>query len=121
MKTELTIRESAKLIDLGLAPRLASTRKVEYDENFTPCYHAVFSLIDILSILPKEIVADTIMGEDFLCALAIKWDEDRKVWYCGYGCLPHPLNVGESPELIDALYSLLVWLLESKIINLKEK
>ena len=79
----------------------------------------IFSIADILSILPKEIIADTIMGEDFPCALTIRWDENRKVWNCAYECLPLPLNVGKSPELIDALYSLLIWYLENTI-KLKE-
>ena len=120
MKTILTVEESQRLIELGVDPKLASVqqspykvipplRSVEIPEN------PVFTFIDILTILPKEIIADTIMGEDFPCALTIRWDENRKGWHCAYECLPIPLNVGESPELIDALYQLLIWCLENKI------
>ena len=127
MKTVLTPEESQRLIALGIDPKFASESVGSMAigngvRGITklPSPQPIFNIADILSILPKEIIADTIMGENFPCALTIRWDENRKVWHCAYECLPLPLNVGESPELIDALYSLLIWCLENKIIKLKE-
>lgn len=127
MKTVLTPEESQRLIALGVDPKFASESVGSMAigngvRGITklPSPQPIFNIADILSILPKEIIADTIMGENFPCALTIRWDENRKVWHCAYECLPLPLNVGESPELIDALYSLLIWCLENKIIKLKE-
>lgn len=127
MKTTITPEESQRLIALGVDPKFASESVGSMAigngvRGITklPSPQPIFNIADILSILPKEIIADTIMGENFPCALTIRWDENRKVWHCAYECLPLPLNVGESPELIDALYSLLIWCLENKIIKLKE-
>lgn len=146
IKTTLTVEESQRLIELGVDPKMASMVSWRQTEDwqrksvlsnkehltlkpFEPMVMGferfevkdVFTLADLLSILPKEIIADTIMGEDFPCALTIRWDENRKVWHCAYECLPLPLTVGESPELIDALYQLTIWCLEKKIIKLKEE
>ena len=135
MKTKLTVEESQRLIELGVDPDLASATRYTISETEEYCGYErkitvtngyidnylskdrIFTLADILNILPKEIIADTIMGEDFPCALAIKWDENRKEWYCAYECLPHPLNVGKLPELIDALYQLLIWAIENGYVK----
>lgn len=123
MKTKLTLEESARLIELGIDLKMASERefvdKTEINSNqFLEIEeYPRFTLADIISILPTEIIADTIMGEDFPCALTIRWDENRKVWHCAYECLPHPLNVGISTELIDALYQLLIWVIESGYVK----
>ena len=140
IKTTLTVEESQRLIELGVDPKMASTTCINFNgtyayvsgedsETVRDCVNgqyyteecSCFTLTDILSILPKEIIADTIMGEDFPCALTIRWDENRKVWHCAYECLPLPLTVGESPELIDALNSLLIWAIESNHYNPKSE
>ena len=121
MKTKLTIKESAKLIALGIAPRLASTRKVEYDENFTPCYHAVFSLIDILSILPKNIDGNVI---DVISAqMDFEREDIKEGWltcYVDSECIVAygKDSIFQSDELIDALYQLLCWVIDNGYINL---
>ena len=131
MKTKLTVEESQRLIELDVDPDLASATRYTISETEEYCGYErkitvtngyidnylskdrVFTLADILNILPKEIIADTLMGEDFPCALTIRWDENRKVWHCAYECLPLPLTVGVSPELIDALNTLLIWVLKN--------
>lgn len=124
MKSELTIKESAKLIDLGIAPRLASTRKVEYDENFTPCYHAVFTLIDILAILPKNIDGNVI---DIISAqVDIEKEDIKDGWLACYVDKESIVTYGkdsifQAGELIDALYQLLCWVISNGYINLKKK
>lgn len=126
MKTELTIEESARLIELGVDPKLAS-KVSSAIQTFCGCRgitrlpvsRPIFDLSDILSILPKEIkTSDSVMGADFICALRMDWDAEWKMWHCGYTALPRPIEVGITPELIDALNSLLIWCLTEKKINL---
>lgn len=66
MKTTLTIEESARLIELGIDPKLASKWEIvdatdENDPNSFLDYeeYPIFDLSDILSILPKEIKEGT--------------------------------------------------------------
>lgn len=122
MKTELTIEQSVRLIELGVDPKLASNDKVTYDKNVKPYHHPIYSLADLLSILPKEITtSETIMGDDFISELQINWDCNRKLWRCAYLVLPHPVDVGIAPELIDALYQLLIWCLEQGYLKTEKK
>lgn len=82
----------------------------------------IFTLTDILSILPKEIKSDdTIMGDGFISELQINWDCSQKVWNCAYLALPHPVGVGKAPELIDALYHLLIWCINNGKYNPKNE
>ena len=123
MKTTLTIEESAKLIELGVDAKLASEEVATtiYEQEYNDPRHPIFTLTDILSILPKEITtSETIIGDDFTSALYIEWDCILKKWNCGYYMLPRPVDVGVAPELIDALYQLLIWVIENGHLN-KEK
>ena len=121
MKTILTAEESQRLIELGVDPKLASMKE------FVPIHPEVlkgnaeyakpwgwfpkFRLEDILSILPKEINGYHLNIE----ASEQGYEVCYKLWDTY-----HFMGATESPELIDALYSLLIWCLESKIIKLKE-
>ena len=121
MKTTLTIEESQRLIDLGVDPKMASMKE------FVPIHPEVlkgnaeyakpwgwfpkFRLEDILSILPKEINGYHLNIE----ASEQGYEVCYKLWDTY-----HFMGATESPELIDALYPLLVWCLEHKIIKLKE-
>ncbi|MBD5283332.1 MAG: hypothetical protein HDS31_01795 [Bacteroides sp.] len=61
MKTKLTLEESARLIELGIDPKMASERefvdKTEINSNqFLEIEeYPRFTLADLLSILPKDI------------------------------------------------------------------
>lgn len=113
MKTVLTPEESQRLIDLGVDPKLASNEQyvesdkvlngIELPPELKPC----FTLTNLLSILPKEIDERN---------LSMEYDSEFKQWYIGYNLW----HLKSAPELIDALYSLLIWCLENKIIKLKE-
>ena len=121
MKTLLTVEESQRLIDLGVDPKMASIKE------FVPIHPEVlkgnaeyakpwgwfpkFRLEDILSILPKEINGYHLNIE----ASEQGYEVCYKLWDTY-----HFMGATESPELIDALYPLLVWCLEHKIIKLKE-
>ena len=116
MKTELTIEESAKLIELDVDKKLASIKE------FVPIHPEVlkgnaeyakpwgwmpkFTLTDILSILPKEI-KDSVLG--------MEYDSEFKQWWAGYNAV----SLKSAPELIDALYQLLIWTIENKVYGCK--
>lgn len=108
MKTELTIEESTKLIELGIDPKLASGW--EYEARIE-----LFTLSDILSILPKEI-DDYCLSIDatnvYYSVAYAEWDEDVAV-------LRHLLFEVIDSELIDALYQNLIWCIKSGYYNLK--
>lgn len=106
MKTELTIEESAKLVELGVYPEWA---KPIVERGGTP----VIKFEDILGLMPKEIWA-----EDLLESLLIFWNDKQKGWSAHYPFVGAP-KIAE-PELIDALYKLLVWSIESKVYEQRE-
>ena len=76
----------------------------------------IFNLADILNILPKEIGSN-----DKIFSLNTEWRvhgdfADKHQWAVFY-CDGFMVSGNHyAPELIDALYSLLIWLLEQKIL-----
>ena len=149
MKTALTVEESARLIELGVDPKMASMVSWKQTQNwerksvlpnkehlsskpFEPIVMGferfevkdVFTLADILSILPKEIGHMrilTINSTDTLYfAFYAHWEKEY-MDSCEEKVI-HGINdkAFSAPELIDALYELLIWCLEQKIIKLKE-
>ena len=136
MKTQLTAEESAKLIELGVSPERASEICIDFNGAGRYAYVCgeeaqlvrycvnghfyveecgIFTLADILDILPKFIPDAT---GDFSYALKIQpcnlpgW----QVCYYAYS-LDKGKGYQSSPELIDALYSLLVWCLEKGYVK----
>ena len=133
MKTELTIEESAKLIELGVDHKMASLKE------FVPIHPEVlkgnaeyakpwgwfpkFRLDDILSILPKEIEDSNL--DIISTQVDIKNHKKVSGWMVTYINSYNDLAFGDesvfqAPELIDALNQLAIWYLENKIIKLKE-
>lgn len=123
MKTTLTIEESARLIELGVDAKLASVSKYLYNKNTSQHSKVfIFTLSDILSILPKEITtSETIMGDDFTSDIEINWCSNVRLWKCGYTCLPRPVDVGCAPELIDSLNQLLIYVIEQGYLKTEKK
>lgn len=96
MKTELTIEESAKLVELGVYPKWA---ELIVERGGTP----VITFEDILELLPKEVNGHP---------LDILWDRYCNEWQVvhiglGNGC--------RDSELINALYQLLIKIIENKV------
>lgn len=127
MKTILTIEESQRLIDLGVDPKLASecvsAMKVCASGRGIirlPESNPIFTLTDLLSILPESYFSEEYYAEMNLSIEVLngKWFVNYR-YYSG-GELAAQDVERESPELIDALYQLLIWCLESKIIKLKK-
>lgn len=125
MRNLLTAEESAKLIELGVSPERASEIKVEVKEPSRGCpniycsevKHPIFTLTDILDILPKKIT----FGHRTNCRLKLQpivssKDRISEVWQACYLHTSLKANA-EAPELIDALYSLLVWCLEKGYVK----
>ena len=124
MKTQLTAEESAKLIELGISPERASEREssVAYGIGARGIMKApqtpIFTLTDILDILPKKIT----FGHRTNCRLKIQpiissKDRISEVWQACYLHTSLKANA-EATELIDALYSLLVWCLAKGYVKL---
>lgn len=125
MKSLLTASESAKLIELGVSPERASEIKVEVEEpsGGSPNIYCsdvkrpIFTLADILDILPKKIT----FGHRTNCRLKLQpiissKDRISEVWQACYLHTSLKANA-EAPELIDALYSLLLWCLEKGYVK----
>ena len=110
MKTELTIKESQHLVELGVSKEKASQR-ISYGYAG---YEAIFTFTDVLELLPKEFVPNK--DNEYKVCLDIWITNDRCVVSYDYithnGCF----NYRESKELIDALYELLCWAIENKYI-----
>ena len=125
MKTILTVEESARLIQLGVDPKMASLKKfvnihpevlkgnAEYAKPWG--WFPKFRLEDIMSILPKEI---EIEGEK----------EDLNIVMDNFGALVGYPKFHEkhgcafvNPELIDALNKLAIWCLEYGHLKTEKK
>ena len=111
MKTQLTASESAKLIELGVSPGKANGLWLPGTDAIIP-----FALADILDILPKEIKRNAYSNYTFnILADNHYWDVEYRYW--GGDHADDTLALFESEELIDALYSLLVWCLEKGYVK----
>lgn len=122
MKTQLTAEESAKLIELGVSPERASesNSSVAYGNGARGIMKVpetpIFTLADILDILPKEINAFGIP------ARLQMYNQPAEYWIASYvtydgGTLTYQNPCSAEKELIDALYSLLVWCLEKGYVK----
>ena len=114
MKTQLTAEESVKLIEFGVSPERASESKYN---RYYQRYFPIFTLADIIDILPKKIT----FGHRTNCRLKMQpiissKDRISEVWQACYLHTSLKANA-EAPELIDALYSLLVWCLEKGYVK----
>ena len=105
MKTKLTLEESARLIELGVDPKLASecvsAMKVYASGRGIirlPESNPIFTLTDLLSILPKEI-------KGYHLEMGTNDDE----WYAEYDSVRLKDSYTFAPELIDSIYQLLIW------------
>ena len=118
MKDRLTIEQSQHLIKLGVDPSKASIRpttnhigqpfiliKHENWEAQTLCINPrpIFSSADILSFLPKS--------KKGIGGLVFGFSVEQERWKAFYDDCPESTKYGE--ELIDALFELLVWVLEN--------
>lgn len=120
MKTTLTPEQSAELIAKGISADKASydSCAIEVGSAARTPAQPIFTLADVCALLPKEIVTDTIMCDNDICPISIRWDNNCQKWFAGYDLVPRPVGVGVDSELIDALFSTLCWAIDNGHINL---
>lgn len=118
MKTKLTLEESARLIELGIDQKLASecvsAMKVCASGRGIirlPETKPIFTLTDLLSILPKRVMIHR-DGDD----LSMMYQCSG--WRVGYSNFAeYCKHTKVAPELIDALYQLLIWAIENDYVK----
>ena len=160
MKTKLTIEESARLIELGVDPKLASSdsfflreekrteyfarierltgkrdfpkgvfSKIEkpYANGFSTrhLYHKIFTLTDILSIMPKEIDRKELVilngNKTSICGYG-EYDSQQGLYGKNAdGVIDGIYPQIYAPELIDALNQLLIWAIEQGHLKTERK
>lgn len=133
MKEELTVEQSATLLKLGIDPIMASSSKKVYTEidcNYRYTNNVpIFTITDLLAIIPKDIEYEYCNHAQ----LTIKWDDYLKFWQVDYTSLVMPYGVMSDKEvstnngkflsdiyekeLIDSLYTCLVWCLKNNYVN----
>lgn len=120
MKTKLTPEQSQRLIELGVDPSKASEHSIYMKMEAgcrgiiqVPAYNPVFTLSDLLSLLPKEIEANY-QGEAIPYHLVIT-TSGLGNWEVSYS---DNTTLKAASELIDALFELLVWCITNKHIEL---
>lgn len=119
MKTTLTIKQSAELIRRGVSEGIVTTRIPKVNgRGFIVEYSPIFTLTDLLSLLPKVInngnfYLDFSYGYGDWTASYILWDD------CDEGTYIRDTQ-GEktAKELVDALYELLLWCLYNNHVKL---
>ena len=113
MKTQLTIEQSKHLIELGV-PKEKASIPLDYIDVIYPNIF-IFTLIDLLEILPKEIyIFDT--------PYYLNMVKTPKYSECFYACCNIRYIIegfNKSDELIDALYKLFIWAFENNYISWK--
>lgn len=121
MKTALTAEQSAELIKRGVSEGIVTTRIPKVNgRGFIVEYSPIFTLADVCALLPKEVVTDTIMCENDVCPISMRWDINCQKWFVGYDLVPRPVGVGVDSELIDALFSTLCWVIDNRGVPLNE-
>lgn len=122
MKTQLTNEQSQHLIDLGVPKEKASAVHItKYGEAITDKVgnvlstnneqYPIFTLTDLLEILPKEIEGRYInhsLCMNYGCDMP---ESEHNLWFVYYDDL-NDLEPKYAEELIDSLYKLCVWCLE---------
>lgn len=131
MKTELTIEQSQRLIELGVDAKLTSKSHHKYTQTgkgvgciVTVHSNPIFTLTDLLSILPKNIDGNVI--EIISAQVDVDKEDIKDGWLTYYSDREGIVTYGrdsifQADELIDSLYLLLCWVIENEYINLKEK
>lgn len=111
MKQHISVEQTNYLIDLGVDANKRSMSINDWDYNCS-AYRSVkvFSLADMLEIIPKEIG-----HEGWQATIEITWFELYKEWSIRYLSIDGQyLKAKRAPELIDALYQMMVQCLKKK-------
>lgn len=119
MKDRLTAEQSARLIELGVDPSKASGFECldPYGlDDAIPTGVPLYTLSDLLSLLPKEIYSEE---RDIFYRLNMTIGKtSSSVYYRHYGYVKGFGPMKSADELIDALYELLIWCIKEKFVKL---
>lgn len=114
MKTLLTVQESKELINLGISDIHASfaNESNESIANGTHKWDSVFTLTDLLNLMPKEID-----NKNYFLGI-IGGELGYDIVYFSYSLSDDTIHAGVGVELIDALYKALKHLIKNNYIKL---
>lgn len=125
MKTQLIKEQSQHLINLGVPKEKASayayvdSHQYKGGIELPPVQVPIFTLTDFLEILPKEIED---IETDWWLEFLMGYSAPQHKWIVGYHAISDKDRgvqfTRNSTELIDALYELCVWCLESKFFSI---
>lgn len=115
MKTNLTTEQSAELIKRGISVERASAVDdiraiIDGVPTFSPGTNPIFTLADLLSLIPKKIELDEKFYLDMTFSTRSKWE----ICYINTANSRY-LNVEDSTELIDALNLMLIWCIDNHV------
>lgn len=118
METTLTMEQSAELVGFGV-PQEKASLQVPVDAPYRTSgirLAPVFSIGDLLAILPKEI---EIIG--MVHSLGVMWNSaaNPKEWNVHYVHDIHVIHTRNS-ELVDALYQMIGLIIERKYVKPQE-
>ena len=121
MKLQLTKEQSRNLIDLGVPKEKASliqpTDSYEIDDLIITNGVPIFNLTDLLEMLPKEIECKYGLTPIVITFGGTCNGDEVDGWFAYYDDILETIEIG-SNELIDALYKLIVYVLENKLLKL---
>lgn len=105
MKKHISVEQTNYLIDLGVDADKRSMSINEWDYNRSAyCTVTVFSLSDMLDIIPKKI-----SYEGWPATIELSWDQINDGWIIKYISIAgRCLEIKRTSELIDALYQMMV-------------
>lgn len=120
IKRYLTVEQSQHLLDLGVSFADASSSiSTSYyggwaDQMVSMGIKYIFTLADLLRLLPEDIEC----VEDPKSFYPLYMISSTYGWAAYYG--ENRMGFQTAPELIDALYKLLVWCIEHHCLTLKK-
>lgn len=109
MKTTLTIEQSAELIKHGVSRKQATSSVWSPSEN--AYIYPIFTVGNILSLLPKEVGKIHSLR---IYADNTGWDVTYGTYHEGY----EPKYLASGKELINVLYTALLWCIDNNYIKL---
>lgn len=121
MKAKLTIKQSRRLIELGVPTEKASGALPNRTFCAAKDYYDVFTITDLLEILPKDEYT-TICFRFLASTTDERGNRLKNVWCAEYDSILNGVDrCFYSPELIDALFELVVWCVENGYLKTNEK
>ena len=118
MKTTLTIEQSAELIKRGVSEGIVTTRIPKVNgRGFIVEYSPIFTLTDLLSLLPNNYPGDELDSGDkrvYLTITAVDWNR----WMAKYSTVNKVIAARIHDEMIDAVYELLLWTIDHNHVKL---